>query len=79
MISRTDFEFGNALLDSAASLVQLWVQRCCSSSVILSEDQVCENTGYDRMFGDIAFAVLSDLGRSSAHPESWPHLSFRGH
>ena len=40
-------------------------------SEISSEDQVCWNTGYDCMFGDIALAVLSGPGRRSTHPASW--------
>ena len=32
---------GTTCLNMAASLVQLWVQACCSSSAISSEDQVC--------------------------------------
>ncbi len=38
---------------SAASLVQWWVRRHCSSSIASfdSEDRVCWNSGYDRMFG----------------------------
>ena len=30
---------------------------------ISSEDQVCLNTGHDRMLGGVALAVLSGLGR----------------
>ena len=35
---------------------------------ISPEDQVCQNNGYDRMFGAIGLAVLSGLGRRSTHP-----------
>ena len=31
------------------------------------------------MFGKIALAVLSVLGRRQSHPETWLHLAFRGH
>ena len=48
--------------NSTALLVPKWVQTCCSSSAISFEDQVCQNTGYDCMFGDIALDVLSVLG-----------------
>ena len=34
-----------------------WSRQCCSSSEISSEDQVCQNTGYIRMFGDIALGL----------------------
>ena len=45
--------------------------------MISSEDQVCWNTGYDRIFGVIGFAVHFGLG--SCLPGCWLHLSFRGH
>ena len=60
--------------NSAASLVQRWVQTCSSSSAISFEDQVFQNTfirssvlsnirSYVRGQLDIALAVLSCLGR----------------
>ena len=45
-------------------LVCWWFRQYCSSSVISSEDQICKNTGYNRMFRAIDLAVLSGLGRS---------------
>ena len=39
-------------------------RQSCFSFVISSEDQVCWNTGYNRMFGVIGLAFLSCLGRS---------------
>ena len=59
---------GSAIL--VTSLVQRWVHSCCSFSAISSEDQVCSNAGYDRMFG---------LRCGWTHPKSWHHLPFRGH
>jgi hypothetical protein len=52
--------------NSAASLVQWWVRRYCSSSVAFFEDQ---NAGFDCMFGAIGLAALSDLGRSKT--QNW--------
>ena len=57
----------------------VWSCQCCSSSEISSEDQVCENTGYNCMFSCIALAVLSGLGCCWTHPASWFHLSFHAH
>ncbi len=44
--------------NSAASMVQWWVRRYCSSSVASFEDRICQHAGYDRMFGAISLAVL---------------------
>ena len=73
------FEFGNALLEFRRFAGSIMGSDMLSSSAISAEDQVCQNTGYDRMFGDIALALLSGLRRRQSHPESWLHLSFRGH
>ena len=59
--------------------VQQLLQACCSSSVISSEDQVCQNTGYYHTFWDIASAFFSSLWHHKTHYVSWLHLSFCGH
>ena len=47
------FSFETHCSNSAASLAPWWFQRCCSSSEISCEDQVCKNTGSDCMFGTL--------------------------
>ena len=58
--------------DGAALLLLLFF--CSSPSEISSQDQVCWNTGYARMSGGSALAVLSGLGRRFTHPETWLRL-----
>ena len=62
-------------------LVQQWVKTCCSSSAFLLKIRSVRILGtilWQHMFVEIVLAVLSCLGCSPTHPESWLHLSLRG-
>ena len=72
--------FQNRCLRSTA----LQIQWCALATVLFSSYDSFWRLGLlenwiQSYVWDIALAVLSGLERRSTHPESWHHLSFRGH